>query len=182
MGPKNCTLSSGTFQTRAAGARLDGASAERSLRTDSGSCIKHVLPVTYIFNNCAHPPPISSAVLNRLSRALRGRDRMAIACAPVLPAPSEAVRAAIAGAPEAPASRDPRVSRPRKAERRLSEADRADFSAPGDPIGPLVPVRASPRQFRRSRRSGIENGVADPPVGRSRGREAELGAVDTHGA
>ena len=62
---------------------------------------------------------------------------MAIACAPVLPAPSEAVRAAIAGAPEAPASRDPRVSRPvpqpRKAERRLSEADRADFSAPGAP-------------------------------------------------
>ncbi len=52
-------------------------------------------------------PPISSAVLNRLSRALRGHDRMAIACAPVLPAPSAAFRAAIAGAPEAPVGRDP---------------------------------------------------------------------------
>ena len=77
-----------------------------SLRTASGSSITHVMSITYMFRNCARPP-ISSAVLNRLSRALRGRDRMAIACAPVLPAPSAAFRAANAGAPEAPVGRDP---------------------------------------------------------------------------
>ena len=64
------------------------------------------MSVTYTFSDFARPP-ISSTVLNRLSRALRGRERMAIACAPVLPAPSAAFRAAIAGAPEAPVGRDP---------------------------------------------------------------------------
>ena len=81
-------------------------------------------------------PPISSTVLNRLSRALRGRERMAIACASVLPAPSAVFRATIAGAPEAPVGRNPGVSpvpRLRKAERRLSEAVGADFSALGNP-------------------------------------------------
>ena len=77
-----------------------------SLRTALVSSITHVMSITYIFRNCARPP-ISTAVLNRLSRALRGRDRMAIACAPVLPAPSAAFRAANAGAPEAPVGRDP---------------------------------------------------------------------------
>ena len=77
-----------------------------SLRTASGSSITHVMSVTYTFSDFARPP-ISSAVLNRLSRALRGRERMAIACAPVLPAPSAAFRAANAGAPEAPVGRDP---------------------------------------------------------------------------
>ena len=77
-----------------------------SLRTASGSSITHVMSVTYTFSDFARPP-ISSTVLNRLSRALRGRERMAIACAPVLPAPSAAFRAAIAGAPEAPVGRDP---------------------------------------------------------------------------
>ena len=100
---------------------------QESLRTASGSSITHVMSVTYIFRNCARPP-ISSAVLNRLSRALRGRDRMAIACAPVLPAPSAAFRAAIAGAPEAPVGRDPGGfvpfrgrGRPRGGSWRLSE-------------------------------------------------------------
>ena len=82
------------------------APSHGSLRTALGSSITHVMSITYIFSNCARPP-ISSAVLNRLSRALRGRDRMAIACAPVLPAPSAAFRAANAGAPEAPVGRDP---------------------------------------------------------------------------
>ena len=76
------------------------------LRTASEGSITHVISVTYTFSDFARPP-ISSTVLNRLSRALRGRERMAIACASVLPAPSEVVRAAIAGAPEALASRDP---------------------------------------------------------------------------
>ena len=76
------------------------------LRTASESSTTHVISVTYTFSDFARPP-ISSTVLNRLSRALRGRERMAIACASVLPAPSEVVRAAIAGAPEALASRDP---------------------------------------------------------------------------
>ena len=82
------------------------APSHGSLRTPSGSSITHVMSVTYTFSDFARPP-ISSTVLNRLSRALRGRERMAIACAPVLPAPSAAFRAAIAGAPEAPVGRDP---------------------------------------------------------------------------
>ena len=82
------------------------APSHGSLRTASGSSITHVMSVTYTFSDFARPP-ISSTVLNRLSRALRGRERMAIACAPVLPAPSAAFRAAIAGAPEAPVGRDP---------------------------------------------------------------------------
>ena len=65
----------------------DGAEeALRALRTASESSITHVMSVTYTFSDFARPP-ISSTVLNRLSRALRGRDRMAIACAPSFPPP-----------------------------------------------------------------------------------------------
>ena len=51
-----------------------GSLVHRSLRTASVKSITYVMAVTYTFSDFARPP-ISSTVLNRLSRALRGRER-----------------------------------------------------------------------------------------------------------
>ena len=55
------------------------------------------------------------------------------------------------------------IPRPRQAERRLSEAVRADFLALGDQDPEIQRVGPLGGEFRRSQRSGIDGGAADPP-------------------
>ena len=148
-----------------------------SLRTASGSSITHVMSVTYTFNDFARPP-ISSTVLNRLSKALRRRERMAIACASVLPAPSAAFRATIAGAPEAPVGPRPRgfgafrgPGRPRGGSRRPSEPTSLRWVTHRTPGSSAeIPSTFSFRRAEDRGSAAAQPTRPDPPATRGRPR------------